>query len=32
VPKVIHFGELPKTTTGKVQKNVLRTAGGKDER
>ncbi|MCW2813564.1 MAG: acyl-CoA synthetase [Nocardioides sp.] len=32
VPKVIHFGELPKTTTGKVQKNVLRTSGGKDAR
>jgi fatty-acyl-CoA synthase len=32
VPKVIHFGELPKTTTGKIQKNVLRAAGGKDAR
>ncbi|MEV0621891.1 long-chain-fatty-acid--CoA ligase [Nonomuraea sp. NPDC050404] len=23
-PKAIHFGELPKTSTGKIQKNVLR--------
>jgi len=24
VPKQIHFGDLPKTSTGKIQKNVLR--------
>jgi fatty-acyl-CoA synthase len=24
VPKTIIFGELPKTSTGKIQKNVLR--------
>ena len=24
VPKRIEFGELPKTSTGKIQKNVLR--------
>ncbi|MEW9550443.1 hypothetical protein [Nonomuraea sp. NPDC050783] len=24
VPKVVEFGELPKTSTGKIQKYVLR--------
>jgi len=26
VPKRIEFGDLPKTSTGKIQKNVLREA------
>jgi len=30
VPKAVEFGELPKTSTGKVQKFVLRTGSGRD--
>jgi len=34
VPKALEFGELPKTSTGKVQKFVLRDRewGGRDRR
>jgi fatty-acyl-CoA synthase len=27
VPRAVHFGPLPKTSTGKIQKNVLRERG-----
>lgn len=30
LPKVVRFGELPKTSTGKIQKFQLRTAVGSD--
>ena len=30
VPKQFHFGELPKTSTGKIQKNVLRQTPSRD--
>ncbi|WP_432206955.1 AMP-binding enzyme [Burkholderia pyrrocinia] len=31
VPKVVRFGELPKTSTGKIQKFQLRNAVGSDK-